>query len=67
MLKGHCEYAEGKEDILGHRHESRGLAMRGAMCFQVAQVRPACVEQGIGIAMGSWGLGCKGNLEDPDG
>lgn len=42
VLKGHFEHAEGEEeDVLGCRHKSRGLAMRRAVCFQVAEIRPA--------------------------
>lgn len=42
VLKGRFEHAEGKEeDVLGGRYEGRGLAMRGAVCFQVAGISPA--------------------------
>lgn len=37
----YSECAEEKEDVLGGRCKNKLLAMRGAVCFQVAEIRPA--------------------------
>lgn len=41
VLKGYSACAEEKEDVLGGRRKNKLLAMRGAVCFQVAEIRPA--------------------------